>query len=179
MTSPPEGGGHFELLLCAGLRRASYKAQASFMTASLKSVAGFRCSRWPWQSAYADRLDSLQRHIIGCMRPLGMGEDEEFAAYARRRHVHCEQIASSWGKWSKSWALDVMKWNDHISRANDKAHWGKPLREWHGAQWLQDQRFANNRGNSWSRTGTRASAGRPATRWHEGIAAAKARWTSA
>ena len=152
-----------------GLRRASDRAQARFMNSSLKSVGGFRWSRWPWQKAYADRLDSLQRHIIGCIKPLRMDTGEDFDAYARRRRTHCERTALIWGKWSSLWASDVIKWDEHISRGNVPASWGLPLRQWHDSRWIQEQRLAHH-----GRTGTRAAAGHPATRWQDGVAAARA-----
>ena len=85
-----------------------------------------------------------------------------------------DNTALMWGKWGKQWAMDVIKWDEHVSRANVPTRWGLHLRQWHDSRWLLEQRLAQNQGNSVARTGTRASAGRPATRWQEGVAAAKA-----
>ena len=155
------------------MRSASFKAQARFMRTCLQPIAGFRWSRWPWQRTYANCLDSLQRHIIHCIRPLRPAPEEAVAAYVRRRCVICGRIVERWGKWSKLWAQDVHKWDRHILRAHDPKNWSLPLRQWHGEEWLEQQRFDHSAASHWGRTQTRALPGHPATRWHEGVQAAR------
>ena len=154
------------------LRRAGEKKQARFMNSSLRSIAGFRWSRWPWQRSYADRLDGAQRHIIACMRPVRAIPGESLENYTRRRRLLCSQFAERWGKWSTLWARDVLSWDSHITRARDLQCWNKPLRDWHDGSWLQRQRVEHS-GRLRGRTGTRAGPGHPATRWQEGVVAAR------
>ena len=155
-----------------GLQRASETAQANFMRASLRSIAAFRWSRWPWQKTYAQQLDGLQRHIIGCMRPLSPLPGEDAPTYFKRKHLASTCVADRWGKWSTQWAKSVTTWDAHIGRAHDTKNWTLPLTQFHGEGWLNRQRFENSQRNQWGRTRTRTSAGRPATRWHEGVLAA-------
>ena len=156
-----------------GLRMASDKAQCRFMRTSLQPVAGFRWSRWPWQHAYAQRLDAVQRHMIGCIRPVKPARGEDMASYVKRRSVACGRLAIEWGRWSRLWAKDNVAWEAHILRAHDPKNWCLPLRQWHGEDWLQQQRFDNSFASHWGRTRTRSHPGHPATRWHEGIRSAK------
>ena len=155
-----------------GLQRANESAQANFMNASLRSIACFRWSRWPWQKAYADQLDSLQRHLVNCIRPVRPLPGEAAQAFFVRRHTACSQIAHRWGQWGQQWARSNVSWDAHIVRAHDPNNWGLPLRNYHGERWLNRKRFEHSRQNHWGRTGTRCFAGRPATRWHEGVRAA-------
>ena len=157
-----------------GLRRANEAAQANFMRASLRSIASFRWSRWPWQKKYADRLDSLQRHLVSCIRPVRPLPGERAEAYFKRRHVVSSRVVRQWGPWSQQWAQSCVRWNAHILRANDPSNWGLTLRHFHGDQWISQQRFENSSQSHWGRTRTRSFAGRPATRWHEGVQAARA-----
>ena len=156
------------------LKRGSDKAQRHFMRSSLQSIASFRWSRWPFQKVYAKKLDSLQRHLISCMRPTAPLTNEDASSYFRRRSLASGRVAESWGKWSLHWARDVMKWDAHITRANDKNNWAKPIRDWHAEGWLQAQRFEHSFGGTWGRTRTRSLPGHPATRWSEGVRAARA-----
>ena len=65
-------------------------------------------------------------------------------------------------------------WGDrHILRAHDPTNWSLPLRQWHGEEWLEQQRFDHSAASHWGRTQTRALPGHPATRWHEGVQAAR------
>ena len=151
-----------------GLRQASFQAQAKFFNTSLRSVAGFRWSRWPWQRSYADRLDRLQRRLIACIRPVRPHPGENATHYFRRRNLTCNRVAERFGKWSQLWAQDVLK-----CRGNDPGSWALPLRTWHGRSWLQARRFENSQGGQWNRLCTRALRGHPAKRWHEGCADAR------
>ena len=156
-----------------GLRRSSDRAQSRFMRTCLQPIAGFRWSRWPWQQAYAQRLDALQRHMINCIRPVRPAQGEDIDSYVKRRSATCGRVAHHWGRWSRLWAKDIIKWEEHIFRANDPKNWCLPLRQWHGEAWLRQQRFDNSAASHWGRTRTRAFPGHPATRWHEGVRAAQ------
>ena len=85
-----------------GLRRSSLRAQRKFLNTSIRPVAGFRWSRWPWQRTYADRLDRLQRAVISCMRPIRPLPGEVPARYFRRRTRACSRVATECGKWMGS-----------------------------------------------------------------------------
>ena len=156
------------------LKTSSTRAKAKFMNNSLVPIASFRWSRWPWQKAYASRLDSLQRHVISCLCPTCPAPGEDISAYTRRRSAASSRLATEWGRWSQLWAKDVLKWDQHISRAHDPGTWNEPLRQWHGKKWLHKQRFEHSTGGTFGRTRTRASPGHPATRWEEGVALAAA-----
>ena len=153
----------------AGLKRASLRAHMRFINSSLKSVIACRWSRWPWQKSYAGRVDRLQRHLIGCIRPVRPLAGEEPELYYRRRSRVCGQHAQNFGRWSSAWARSVLRWEDHVTRANDPGAWGKHIRDWHDLAWLQRRRFENGHSGSWSRTGTRAYRGHPAMRWSQGV----------
>ena len=120
----------------AGLLRASRQAQDRFMKGSLKPVAAFRWSRWPWQRTYGKRLDKIQRALIGCMRPVCPQPGEEISIYHRRRHLLHSRAAEQQGRWSKLWAKNVINWENHVTRAHDSGIWSLPLHDWHGEQWL-------------------------------------------
>ena len=159
---------------CEGLRKASWKAQRRFMSTSLKTIAGFRWSRWPWQRSYADRLDRLQRVLLNRMRPIIANPGESFEGFRRRRTAICSQRARECGCWSELWRQDVINWDAHIDRARDPGRCTKLVRDWHGHGRLNERRFEHHYGDHWNKTGTRAVQGHPATRWSEGVLQARA-----
>ena len=144
------------------------------MTSSLRSIASFRWSRCQWQTTYAAQLDGLQRRLVGCVHPVSPLPGGSAEAYFTRRHPTCSRVVDRRGKWSQRWAHSIIKWDAHIVRAHDQKNWGLPLRNFHGEQWLNRQQFGNSSRQQWGRTRTRSFAGRPATRCHEGLRAAKA-----
>ena len=156
-----------------GLKRASLKAQMRFLNGSLKSVMGFKWSRWPFQKSYAQRVDRLQRTLIGCIRPVRPFAGESADAYFLRRGRVCGRIASEAGTWSACWARHVVTWDDHVTRNRDTGAWSKGIRDFHDASWLQRRRAELGSAHSWNRTGTRAQRGHPSTRWRDGVAQAR------
>ena len=155
------------------LKKASLKGKQKFLTGCIRPVAAFRWTRWPFQSTYASRLDSVQTNMVGRLIDVTPNAQEDAQCYFRRRRHICRQIATSWGPWSSQWKRHVVTWGQHIERAHDSCLWSHKLIGWRGEGWLHERCVENSQDGALNRTATRLVAGRPATRWHEGFAAAK------
>ena len=150
-----------------GLMKSPLQTRVRFLQSCVRPIAGFRWSRWPFQRTYAARLDGIQAGMVAKLQRVErhVGEmDADF--FARRRQM-------SFGLWSKSWAKSCMTWEAHILRAHDPGSWSHRIFSWKAESWMHAQRLAASSGSSLARTNTRASQGRPATRWYEGLTAAK------
>ena len=87
------------------------------------------------------------------------------------------------GLWSSIWVKRVLDWDSHVERSVDYRSLSYEVRDWRGQNWLMSQRLrfvsdvgigrnGRNRPDA-GRLGARMSGGKPAPRWHEGIALAK------
>ena len=138
------------------------------MTKCVRPIGAFRWARWPYQSSYAQRLDRVQRKMIGHLVHVKPGPGETAEEFHNRRQLICTKLATATGRWSKDWAKSIGSWQQHMVRAHDSGAWSQPLLGWHDESWLQSQRVAHNRGQSLQATGTRALQGGPPTRWPKG-----------
>ena len=157
-----------------GLKNASTKAKRNFLNGCIRPIASFRWSRWPFQTTYANKLDGLQVNMAARLFDIKPRTQEDLLSFYERRGQHSRQMIDAWGRWSLQWRNHVKSWNDHVMRAHDTGAWSHKLLDWHGEAWLQERRVEASHGGMMSRTGTRAQAGRPATRWFEGLVSARA-----
>ena len=93
--------------------------------------------------------------------------DESFDISRQGRHKLSGRLAKKHGRWSDSWACKQKSWGDHVYRNHDTATWSLSLLQFHGDEWLEQQR-ASSSGPGESRTNTRACRGKVHRRWHEG-----------
>ena len=154
--------------LSKGLQRASENAKFRFLRSSVQSVAEFRWTRWPFQKAYADRLDRLQRKMLSSMFEIKPKPEEPYDAFVQRRHIKAGHLASRCGRWSHAWANSVLTWDAHLTRRHDTMTWSPLLVNWHDSSWLTLQRLLHSIGFE-SRTRTRAYKGKVHRRWQESI----------
>ena len=159
--------------LSAGLAASSTKAKMRFLHSSVSSIPSFRWARWPYQDTYKTSLDSIQRHMIGILMGWRPAPEETFATFSQRRRRLSGRLAAKHGKWSSSWASKVKSWGDHTHRNHDAATWSSALLQFHGDDWLQQQRALSS-GIAESRTNTRAYRGKVHRRWQEGYEKASA-----
>ena len=150
------------------LLKSPHSCRTRFLKTCVRPTASFRWSRWPFQMTYANKLDGIQNHMVARLFPVQPRPWEDQDRYFERRRQLSAQISGQTGRWSADWAHAVLSWKDHVVRGHDSGSWSKPIFEYHGQDWLQQQRLINGRG----RLGTRAGAGRPAVRYHEGICTA-------
>ena len=153
-----------------GFFDASLRARLDFLNNSMRPVLRFRWSRWPYQTSYASRLDSLQRHLIAKSIVFRPQPGEDVDTYFRRRTLHCSRIAAGMGLWSTEWKTSLRLWRNHIERAHDPGHWSGHILHWHSVDWLQSQRVQHSSGGFLGRTRTRISRGTPAKRWMDSFA---------
>ena len=160
--------GSFYRNLQPGLRGASQKARLGFLSSSIKPVASFRWSRWPFQASYAKRLDYVQTSMIGRLENIRPRLGEEPSCFFRRRAQRCNQLANISGKWSCSWRRHVCTWRAHLERGHDQHAWAHKFFNHQAEEWLSTDSCSS------SRLRTRVCPGRPSTRWFEGVHSAGA-----
>ena len=151
------------------LLKSPLASRMRFLETCVKTVASFRWSRWPFQATYANRLNGIQNHMMARLLQITPDSGEDIDTYFSRRRRLSAQMSRRQGKWSVAWAKSCVTWEAHVLRGHDPGSWAKRIYEWHGQQWLQEQRLQQGRRG----TGTRAGPGRPATRYHEGVAVAR------
>ena len=129
-------------------------------------VLTHRCSRWPPQSGVAQELDRLQTKMVAALLRCAKATTETPAAYCRRRNKSAARLCKQSGRWSALWFQRSIDWNAHILRGHNPYSWPTLLIRYQDESWLNEQRLLSN----FQGTQTRCTVGRPATRWHEGIA---------
>ena len=123
------------------------------------------CSRWPPHRAQLSAIDRLQTKLIASAVRLSRLPGELAANYVRRRNRHASRLAISCGRWSQFWCKRVVEWDDHLRRCHFPKQWSTQLILYHDLVWLEARRQLVNNG----RPGVRIGAGRPTTRWEEGV----------
>ena len=130
-----------------------------------KPVLSFRCSRWPPQPVIARELDRVQSKMAAVMLCAKRREGEAVDIYIKRRNRAAAEFSRESGLWSKHWFERALEWDAHVRRGHNPYSWPTLLANFHGEDWLEEQRMLTN----FHGTQTRRQAGRPAMRWHEGI----------
>ena len=92
-------------------------------------------------------------------------EGEAVDIYIKRRNRAAAEFSRESGLWSKHWFGRALEWDAHVRRGHNPYSWPTLLANFHGEDWLEEQRMLTN----YHGTQTRCQAGRPAMRWHEGI----------
>jgi len=130
----------------------------------------WRCSRWPYASSQAVRLQRLHRRMVAIIiRPKRL-DDDTFDRFARRRGREVSKHIGAEHDWANAWAKRVHTWKQHLYRADVNTHWPAALLKWRGKLWMQDRRVAQGSARATAgRTATRAQRGGIATRWHDGM----------
>ena len=141
--------------------------EVRFLRSSVSTIPSFRWARWPYQDTYKTNLDAIQRHMIGILVGWRPTPGETFEQFRQRRHSLSSRLATKQGRWSENWACKVKTWGGHVYRNHDAATWSHSLLNFHGADWLSEQRALWS-GPGESRTNTRAFHGKVHRRWYEG-----------
>ena len=156
--------------LSAGLLASSEQTKLRFLNSCIASIPAFRWARWPYQASYADRLDRLQRHMIGTLMQCKPKANESFEDFSRRRHIFCGKLASKHGRWSQQWAQSLRNWSAHVDSQHDPGSWSCPIVNWHDEIWLASRRFWRSSLGE-SRTQTRRYRGKVHKRWEASLVA--------
>ena len=150
-----------------GLRQASTRTKIRFLQSSVRPIAAFKWSRWPWQKTYSKRLDQTQSHMLSLLFPCLPGPAETTEDFFRRRSLLAGRLATSSGRWGASWASSVRSWHDHCIRAHDAKNWCNHIYTFHGEAWLQQQRRHHSKAGETNRTCTRNVQAKVTKRWFE------------
>ena len=149
---------------------------------------------WPFSTSMANEIDALQRYMIGCLIRFPRQACEQPDAYCRRRAAFVKTLIDA--SWSQHWAMNVMRWEDHLQRDAQRQmrhyqlseptasiptswSWTPTLRNWHCMDWLERHRVVALRHGSadltQTRTGLRSPRGGVAARWEPGLDIARQR----
>ena len=143
---------------------------------SVFSLVLWKLSRWPYQRSIAVELDSLMCHFARLILPCFPKFYESVDDFDRRRKREARDFCTRIGLWSTVWAKRVVAWQAHLHRAEHFNHPCSRILQFHGLEWLEQQRsfFLNSRNTLWAgQTGTRVQRGRPQVRWESGCELAK------
>ena len=145
------------------------------LDSTVRSILECRLGRWPWQPDYAKRLDRLQRKMVARILIVPQFPGEAVDAYSRRRGRVVAACISEKLTWGMVWAKRVQTWDAHLRRPRNFGSWPAKLILTQDSFWLRTQRFLQSSASIFAgKTGTRAQSGKPAARWEDGVAAAKA-----
>ena len=158
--------------LSRGLLASPESTKMRFPLSSIASIGSFRWPRWPYQQSYADRLDTIQRKMVGILMKVRPSAGETVESYRRRRRKLTNGSATKVGLWSHLWAKSMRTWHSHVQRGHDARAWSGPLLRFRPLGWLNLQRLTASKANE-SRTRTRAYRGYVHRRWCEGLEAAQ------
>ena len=148
------------------MRSASFAVRCRLLGRACKPVLSYRRSRWPPQLVLARELDSTQSKMMASILRVQRRSGEGAADYCRRRNREAAGKCREIGRWSHHWFARAKAWDAHLARGHCQASWPVLLRPFHDERWLDAHMCLTNLPG----TGNRALRGRPAIRWHEGIA---------
>ena len=163
----------------AGLRRKLTVLDRCVLPVFLRAV-----EPWPFTRTTASNIDHLQRHMVACLYRIPRNYGEDTKHYMRRRGRFAASLIGL--PWSKRWAKNVCKWEDHLHRdwwwqrwhykwraspalLRTSFSWAATLRAVRDSSWVAEHRISRD---------LRALPGGVATRWHEGLELAHARCTA-
>ena len=132
-----------------------WESKRALLSRATLPVFAYRAARWPPSTAVISYVDRFQRRIIASCLAVQPRPDEPAVDYFRRRNATISAHLPPACRWSRVWCGKVVAWDDHINRGHDPMSWSRDLLH-----------AAAPRGVS------RAHAGRPTTRWQEGVATA-------
>ena len=155
------------------MRNAPKHEKIKLLNRAVLPIATYRMPRWPYQRTAAKRLDRVQNKMLSIALGVKAMAHETPEGFVRRRNrVVCE-AATETGRWSATWKSRVCKWNEHLNRAHNGHSWAAKTLQYHGKEWLQQQRILNAVGQFGSmlagRTCTRSIQGVIHKRWHDGV----------
>ena len=114
-------------------------------------------------------MDQLQRRMTAIIMSVNMLPGETPETLGRRRNQLVATRCREEGLWSKIHCERVIAWRNHLLRRHNSNSWAAMLYDFHGFDWLYQQRLDLNSNPLAGRTGTRSMAGFVATRWHDGV----------
>ena len=160
--------------LHAGLFTTPVATRVSFIKTHVLPTIAYRWARWPYSATLAKTLDGLQHQLLSrLVRPAAF-PGEPPADYLRRSRAFVGRLQTMTGRWSQLWAVAVKSWGSHCVRSPDEGNWCKRLLACQDSDWIQARRNEVASCTWLGRTGTRAAAGAPTTRWQAGVEAATA-----
>ena len=152
------------------LARGHVETKLRLLDRAVKSRFSHRCAFWPWTPARAKRLDKVQTKMIAKFVQVVPDPGESTREYHKRRALKAAAVARVAGRWSKTWAVHIKKWDDHLSRHPNS--WGARLLKFRGSAWLAARRVqqpgAGAHTSRAGRTATRAVRGPVHIRWETG-----------
>ena len=154
-------------------RPLSVATRFALLNRSVVPILQHRDTRWPPCAQRQQDIDTLQRRMISSIVRAKPTAGEPAADFVRRRNRETTRHMNRIGKWSTKHLDRVLAWDSHLRRPRNSSSWAASLLDYKGEDWLRQRRLTHSRGSG-SRTGTRAAPGYVATRWHDGIAFAKA-----
>ena len=133
-----------------------WERKMTLLSRATLPVFAYRAARWPPSAAVISYVDRFERRKVASCLATPPRPDEPLIDFYRRRNATVTANLPASKKWSRVWCRKVVEWDDHLNRGHDPMSWSRDL--------LQAAA---------PRDVHRAHAGRPTTRWREGVAAAK------
>ena len=159
------------------MNSAPLEMKLNLLDRTVRPIASYRMSRWPFQVHAAKRIDRTQTKMIRTLMREKVQAGDDPAAFVLRRNRAAAGVARRRGLWSAVWKRRVIEWNDHLGRERNRNSWAAKTLIFHGSEWLQERRRMHATGSSSSllagRTCTRATRGIVHRRWHDGVDAAR------
>ena len=128
----------------------------------------FRGSWWQWKQDVATRVNRAQRKILMHAMAFWKEDSETWEEFSSRRSRQCSFLQAKLGFWKIDLAARSLSWGEHVKR-NHANSWPGHLVKVQNGLWLRGSRIRMLSASVWAgATGTRASPGRPSTRWEDG-----------
>lgn len=146
------------------------EAKLKLFDTAVLGIFSFQCSRWPYTTALAKRIDKCQTYMIGRILRLPSYPFEPKSDYFGRLHRAAARICNQRGKWSDLWIKRLRTWNAHVHRHPET--WAYKILQHKNDEWLRGRRslFTNaSQSLSAGRTMTRSVRQRVHQRWESGF----------
>ena len=145
----------------------SPKYKVSLMRRTVEPILRFHVTGWPFNLTRAKQIDSLQAAMVAKFIRLTPTPTESASEFFNRRSMHAARMIGREKRWSVLWANGIVSWHEHVLRHPElSAH---QLLKFKSESWLQIARTTMFLSSSSTGTNTRASRGKPCTRWETGV----------
>ena len=156
-----------------GARELSLAANLRLMNTTIKPLVMFKTTGMPFGKTRADQISRLQRSLVQQVLKLPRLDEEEAAAYQKRKHTATTAALKTTTDWRQATASRTLQWHEHNTRNNGNRLWAAELIKVTTAAELAEVRKRRQE-HGLPGLGRRAWPGHVATRWEQSVVNASA-----
>ena len=153
-------------------RKLDLRTKLRDMDRKVLPILEFHAAWWTWSAALTNKVDAVQRRMVALLERVRIQAGEDINRYVRRRGRQAAATCRAQGLWSCRLERRMAAWIAHTWRGHMASSWSSRACRWRGHKWYALQRLRAGSVSMFAgKLGMRIGAGRPRTRWHDGVVA--------